>query len=199
MYDDHPRMTRSMSRGWRTGAVVMAFAFFAGGCYGPFNLTRRLYQWNGQVGRDKWEREFLFVVLVWAPVYSIATLADAVVFNSMEFWTGKNPVDRPSARQYDFSSTKRLARKDSEVLLTYASTPAGAQLLIEQFRNGQTAGSLRVEQRHGMTVGLDEEGQVLFTASSGPAGGIVIHNGAGEPVASYSAEDVERFVESARH
>jgi len=179
--------------------VVMALAIFASGCYGPFNLTRRLYQWNGQIGRDKWEREFVFLILIWAPVYSIATLADAVVFNSMEFWTGKNPVDRPSAQQHDHARTKRLARKESNVLLTYASTPAGAQLLIEQFRNGQTAGSLRVEQRHGMTVGLDEEGRVLFTASSGSDGGIVIHNGSGEPVASYSAEDVERFVESARH
>ncbi len=188
-----------MSRTLRTSTLITAFALFVSGCYGPFNLTRRLYQWNGQIGRDKWEREFVFLILVWAPIYSIATLADAVVFNSMEFWTGKNPVDRPSARQHDAARTKRLARNDGNVLLTYASTPAGAQLLIEQFRNGQTAGSLRVEQRHGMTVGLDEEGQVLFTASSGSDGGIVIHNGSGEPVASYSAEDVERFVESARH
>lgn len=178
----------------------MALALFASGCYGPFNLTRRLYQWNGQVGRDKWEREFVFLILIWAPVYEVVSLADAVVFNSMEFWTGKNPVDRPSASWRDGQPrTKRLVRKDSSALLTYASTPAGAQLLIEQFQKGQAVGSLRLAQRHGMTVGLDGEGQVLFTASSASDGGIVIHNGAGEPVASYSVEDVERFVESARH
>lgn len=178
----------------------MALALFASGCYGPFNLTRRLYQWNGQVGRDKWEREFVFLLLAWTPVYSVTVLADAVVFNSMEFWTGKNPVDRPNASWRDRQPrTKRLVRKDRSALLTYASTPAGAQLLIEQFQQGQAAGSLRLAQHHGMTVGLDGEGHVLFTASSASDGGIVIHNGAGDQVASYSAEDVERFVESARH
>ena len=189
-----------MSRRLRTCAVILALALATSGCYGPFNLTRRLYQWNGQVGRDKWEREFLFVVLVWAPVYGIATLADAVVFNSMEFWTGKNPVDRPSASWRDSQPrTKRLVRQDSSALLTYASTPAGAQLLIEQFRKGQAAGSLRLAQRHGMTVGLDGEGRVLFTASSAPDGGIVIHNGNGDPVAAYSTEEVRHVVESVQH
>lgn len=190
----------TMSRRLRTGAAVMALALFASGCYGPFNLTRRLYQWNGQVSREKGDREVLFLILLIVPVYGVTTLTDAIVLNSMEFWTGKNPVDRPNASWRDSQPrTKRLVRGDSSALLTYASTPAGAQLLIEQFRKGQAAGSLRLAQHRGMTVGLDGEGRVLFTASSASDGGIVIHNGAGEPVASYSAEDVERFVESARH
>lgn len=188
-----------MQRPHRMAACALAVAIAASGCYGPFNLTRRLYQWNGQVGRDKWEREFVFVLLAWTQVYSVTALADAVVFNSMEFWTGKNPVDRPTAWRDGQPRTKRLVRGDNAALLTYASTPAGAQLLIEQFRKGQAAGSLRLAQRHGRTVGLDDEGRVLFTASSGPDGGIVIHNGSGEPIASYSAQDVEQFVESARH
>ena len=78
----------------RIGAGMLAAALLVSGCYGPFNLTRRLYRWNGQVG-TKWENEFVFLLLGLAPVYSLAVAGDAVVFNSMEFWTGNNPVDPP--------------------------------------------------------------------------------------------------------
>ncbi len=73
-----------MHRVWRMNVGLLAMVLFVSGCYGPFNLTRRLYQWNGQVGA-KWEREFVFILLAWAPVYSLAVFGDAVVFNSIEF------------------------------------------------------------------------------------------------------------------
>ena len=85
---------------WRTRRVtlgMLALALFLSGCYGPFNLTRRLYQWNGQV-QGKWEKEFMFLLLAWAPVYGLTVAGDAIVFNSMEFWTGKNPVDSPARK-----------------------------------------------------------------------------------------------------
>ncbi|MDP3702966.1 MAG: DUF3332 family protein [Candidatus Omnitrophota bacterium] len=180
-------------------AVLLAAGVLISGCYGPFNLTRRLYQWNGQVG-DKWEKELVFLLLVALPVYQLTTFGDAVVFNSMEFWTGRNPVDPPGSRKSALpsSQTKRLVRGDQEVLLTYASTPAGANLLIEQFRRGQGVGGFRVEQRNGRTAGYDDDGRLLFTAATRTEGGIVIHDGSGQQVALYSAEQVQQFVDSAR-
>ena len=180
-------------------AGLLAVAMLASGCYGPFNLTRRLYTWNSQVG-DKWEKELVFLLLVALPVYELTAFGDAVVFNSMEFWTGSNPVVPPSSmkKKSALPQTKRLARGDQAVLLTYTSTPAGAQLLIEQFRQGQGVGSFRLERRDGRTVGYDGDGRLLFTASTLGTGGLVIHDGSGQQVALYSAEQVEQFVESAR-
>ena len=186
-----------MTRAQRISVGCVAVALFASGCYGPFNLTRRLYQWNSQVG-DKWEKELVFLLLVALPVYGLTTFGDAVVFNSMEFWTGNNPVDPPVRKKSAIPQTKRLARGDHEVLLTYTSTPAGAQLLIDQFRRGQGVGGFRVEQRHGLTTGYDADGRLLFTAATRTEGGIVIHDGSGQQVASYSAEQVQQFVESVR-
>jgi len=177
---------------------LVVLGLLVSGCYGPFNLTRRLYNWNGQVGPGKWEKEFVFIILAWVPVYELAGLGDAIVFNSMEFWTGKNPVDPPMMKRSDVPQTKRLARQDHEVLLTYTSTPAGAQLLIDQFRRGQGVGGFRVEQRNGRTAAYDDNGRLLFTAATGVEGGIVIHDGSGRQVASYSAEQVQQFVETAR-
>ena len=187
-----------MRRSHTMFAGLVAATVLASGCYGPFNLTRRLYQWNDQAGSTKWEKEFIFILLAWLPVYGITMLGDAVVFNSMEFWTGNNPVDPPVKKKSAIPQTKRLARGDHEVLLTYTSTPAGAQLLIDQFRRGQGVGGFRVEQRNGLTAGYDADGRLLFTAATRTEGGIVIHDGSGQQVASYSAEQVEQFVDSAR-
>ena len=186
-----------MRRMLRTVSGLLAFGLFVGGCYGPFNLTRRLYQWNGQVG-DRWEKEVVFLLLALTPVYTFSTLADAVVFNSMEFWTGKNPVDAPSSRRSDLPQTKRIVRGTDEALLTYAPTTDGADLTVQQFQQEQPAGSLRITQRDGMTEGRDEHGTLLMTAQALQNGGVVVRDAQGKSVASYSASDVERVLDSAR-
>ncbi len=179
-----PRTNRMMV-GLVAGMLAMS------GCYGPFNLTRRLYQWNGQIN-GKWEKEFVFILLAWAPVYGLAILGDGVVFNSMEFWTGKNPVDPPGRGHSELPHTKRLARGDQEALLTYTPSGDSAQLLIQQFQAGQSAGSLRLEQRNGMTIGSDADGKLLFTAQTLPDGSVLVRDSKGNVVASYSARQVER-------
>ena len=175
---------------------VVALGMLVSGCYGPFNLTRRLYQWNGQVG-TKWEREFMFILLAWAPVYGLAVLGDTIAFNSMEFWTGNNPVD-PPAMKSELPKTKRLVRGNDEALLRYATTPAGSQLLIEQFQSGRPASSLRIEQQDGMTVGYDADGRMLFTATTLADGSVVVTNVTTQQVAAYSADEIEQFLEPSR-
>ena len=62
------------------------------GCFGPFHLTRKVWRFNKDVSPDKWIRELAFLVMVILPVYGFSVLFDAVLFNSVEFWTGQNPV-----------------------------------------------------------------------------------------------------------
>lgn len=62
------------------------------GCFGGFQLVRKVYKFNREVSPDKWIRELTFLVLAIIPVYGAATFLDAVIFNSVEFWTGSNPV-----------------------------------------------------------------------------------------------------------
>lgn len=153
---------------WRQPvALTLALLLGAGGCYGPFNLTRRLYHWNGDVG-GKWEQEFMFLLLVWAPVYAFTGLADSILFNSLEFWTGNNPVAPPHGRHSHpgAPAMRRIVRGEDEAHLTYTTGPDGPRLLIEQYRNGQSAGTLLLEYQDGAAVGLDADGRVLVTARS---------------------------------
>ncbi len=180
-----------MSRATRVGSLLLAGALFSSGCYGPFYLTRKVWEWNGQVG-GKWANEVAYLVLTWLPVYGIAGLADAVIFNSIEFWGGENPM-APTAKDGTSVQTKQIARGDAEARVTKISGPDGEQLVIEQFQHGQPTGTLRVFQRDGMTMGVDGQGNTLFSAKTHEDGSVVINDAKGLQVASYSSEDVERL------
>jgi Domain of unknown function (DUF3332) len=80
-----------MRKRMTTLAVLLALAITVQGCYGSFALTRRLWRWNGQFNPGAKEAVFLVTGVI-LPVYSIAALVDAVVLNSIEFWTGKSAL-----------------------------------------------------------------------------------------------------------
>jgi len=68
--------------------TIVAFT----GCYGPFRLTSKLHNWNGQVSQKKFVNELVFLGLCILPAYEICVLGDGLIFNSIEFWGGRNPI-----------------------------------------------------------------------------------------------------------
>ena len=71
--------------------VLAAFVMANTGCYGSFQLTKKVYKWNGSLG-NKWLNTIVFWVFAILPVYEIATFVDVVVLNLIEFWVGSNPL-----------------------------------------------------------------------------------------------------------
>ena len=66
------------------------------GCTGPFQLTKNLHKWQTSP-EEKWMDEVVFLGCIILPVYGLATLGDALIFNSIEFWGGENPIKAASA------------------------------------------------------------------------------------------------------
>lgn len=60
-------------------------------CIGQFALFNKVRDWNTQIG-DKFVNELVFFALWIVPVYEVAWIADIFVINSIEFWSGSNPV-----------------------------------------------------------------------------------------------------------
>ena len=60
-------------------------------CIGSFSLTNKLLAWNKTVG-NKFVNELVFFAFWVLPVYEVSALADVLVLNSIEFWSGGNPV-----------------------------------------------------------------------------------------------------------
>ena len=82
-----------MKKKYLSVALVMALAssMMFTSCIGSFSLTNKLLDWNKSVS-SKFVNEIVFVAFWVLPVYEISALADVLVINSIEFWTGSNPV-----------------------------------------------------------------------------------------------------------
>ncbi|MDE6702456.1 MAG: DUF3332 domain-containing protein [Muribaculaceae bacterium] len=60
-------------------------------CIGSFTLSNKLLSWNKQIG-NKFVNELVFFAFWVLPVYEVSGLADIIVLNSIEFWSGSNPI-----------------------------------------------------------------------------------------------------------
>lgn len=77
--------------------AALGLSLLASSCLGPNNAFNSLNHWNKNVTESKWANEGIFLVLNIIPVYGIAYLGDIVIFNSIEFWGGENPIPAPPA------------------------------------------------------------------------------------------------------
>lgn len=80
-----------MKKNLKFVAVVMSASILLSSCMGSFSLTNKMYDINKSVG-SKWVNELVFAACCVLPVYEITLFVDAVVLNSIEFWTGKKAL-----------------------------------------------------------------------------------------------------------
>ena len=93
-----------------TAAVVCTLmgSMMFSSCIGTFSLSNKLLTWNKQVG-SKFVNELVFFAFWVLPVYEVSALADLLVLNSIEFWSGTNPVT---------ASTTKVMGSDGEYLVS---------------------------------------------------------------------------------
>jgi hypothetical protein len=107
------------------------------GCMGHFGLRSKLLKFNLSVVENRWGREVLFVPLF--PVYAICTLVDILVLNSIEFWSGNNPVNgRSPLVDLPRSEIPKLGLDNVEVAQLERLDENRANLYV-QFENGDRA------------------------------------------------------------
>ncbi len=82
--------TNNVRRSIAIGVITVFLPLSTVGCFGKFELTKKLWRYNRDYHPDKWMVQALGVVL--SPFYGGAIVLDAVLFNALEFWTGKNPI-----------------------------------------------------------------------------------------------------------
>jgi len=82
----------SMLKSVKRSALIatLCLATLSAGCYGPFNATQKFHKWNGSMG-NKWGNEAVFLLTFWN-IYPLCMLGDSLIFNSIEFWGGTNPI-----------------------------------------------------------------------------------------------------------
>ena len=106
-----------MSFRFKKAVSIIAIASFGylglAQCWGKFPLMRGLHNIGEQI-TNKWVRAIVFLLVFWWGwiVVAIAFLFDVIIFNLVEFWTGKNPI---SYNDFDANGEhRRIAQKGDE-------------------------------------------------------------------------------------
>ena len=172
--------------------AVMCLALFSvqvSGCFGKFALTRAIWEFNNNVSPNKFIKWLVFLVLVVVPVYGIGTLVDALVINSIEFWTGSNPVGSADAGGDTQTRVVRLGPGDT---LRLSREPGSDVMKVELEREGQATLVRYFEPlEDGMAV-RDDAGAVLLQAREQLDGAVRVTDAAGVAMAMHSPEDVAK-------
>ncbi len=156
-----------------SAVVLMCFMTVSTACYGPFNLTRNVYHWNsgikgsGEVN-DKWMKEFVFFGMIIVPVYMFSALLDAFIFNSIQFWSGDNPV---KASDLDNDGQTKVARL-GESTVRWIPTNEGAAVTYE--RHGIIERRATIVSSVGGYRLIDEKGSLLAEAEYAADGTVTV-------------------------
>ena len=72
--------------------AILAATMLTSSCIGKFALFNGLLSWNQKATGNKFLNELIFIVI--SPAYAVCTVADALVLNTVEFWSGSNPIGK---------------------------------------------------------------------------------------------------------
>lgn len=162
--------------GWlrrATAGLLLASLVPAGslGCFGRFQLLRNVYKFNLDATPDPWMRWFVFLVLNVIPVYGLATTIDLLLANSIEFWTGENPIQpTPGTRSAvaPDGSLVSLTPLAVDVVQVSVRSPAGELQQFVVTREGETLAARDADGRLLARVG-ERDGRPALLERSGPA------------------------------
>jgi len=179
-----------MKNGFSMKVLLVVFAMMLAvtpGCYGPFTLTKSLHEWNDDVGDgNKWVSELVFLGLIILPVYGIATLGDAIIFNSIEFWTGDNPLD---------GDAKVIDEGDTRIVMERVGDVSERRVVVQVFEADRLVEEATlVTTEDGRTLKYDANGVFVSTAEVSGDGELVIVDADGEE-RIVTRESIDRALE----
>lgn len=106
--------------------VVMALSVSTlSGCMGQMATTGLVSKFNLELVDNRYARQGVFLLL--SPVYGIASVADMFLFNSVEFWTGKNPISGRSPAVVD-SKMDAIIKVNSQLDKSLTEAPIQANI-----------------------------------------------------------------------
>jgi len=168
-----------LSDGSRRTFLLAGSALLASGCFGSFGATNALHDWNKGVSSSKWLQWLVFLVLIILPVYGLFILADALVLNTIEFFSGKNPVGGGTADLGD-GKTLRSSRTDDPNLVKHE--------ILDDGKVERTVYVRRVSDQE--MVLLDEHMKPSGRARILPDGSVQVLDGHGRLLSTIRPEQV---------
>lgn len=132
---------RKRNLGATITVIALIFTLIGTGCLGRFAAFNKLSDWNQKVTGNKFVNELVFLGLNIIPVYGVALLADAIVINSIEFWTGNNPMLTQADHQ------KVVESGDIKVVQTFHQNQEIKAMVTEYYIQGRLEQKLTLSLR----------------------------------------------------
>lgn len=145
----------------RRGIALALLLSVAGGCIGGFRLTGTVYDFNREVSDSVVIQELVFVAFLIVPVYPVSVAADVIVLNTIELFTGENPVHESRVASLPGGGSVAVTEEVDGVLLA-----VDGQRTRRLLRRGHRLALVE----DGRTVGAVErepDGSLLLTDASG--------------------------------
>ena len=159
-------------------AVLLGGSVMFSSCIGSFGLFNHMVKWNQGVS-NKFVNELVFFALHVVPVYEVCYMADILVINSIEFWSGSNPiasignikkVQGENGNYYvktlenGYSITKEGETASMDLIFnqdnqTWSVVSEGVDAPLLKMNNDGTA-SLYMPDGTTMNVTLDQQGKI---------------------------------------
>lgn len=157
-------------------ATVLCGSVLFSSCMGSFNLTKSVYQFNDTLSSNKFVNNVIFW-LCGHVVYGLTMTLDVAVFNTIEFWTGSNPVAAGETRTIEGENGEYLV-KSNENGYQIVKGEESMDLVYNQEDNswnavvdGKTTELLRINENgtvtlaNGKTVTMDAVGMMAARQS----------------------------------
>lgn len=162
--------------------ALMAVVILCAGCTGSFMLTKTVHGFHRSMD-NKWVDEVLFLGCCWLPIYGLALVGDAIILNSVEFWTGDNPMESADA-----SGPRVLTAGSMDITMTH--NVSDDTILINIGTDSGVERTL-VLSRSADGVSVAEAGGVaLYSASADDNGGVSVYDAQGKLVRHSTADQV---------
>lgn len=137
--------------------LIGSTSFLATGCFGSFATLHKVYNWNRTVESDKWAQFGIFVATNIFPVYLSAMIFDMMFANSVEFWSGKNPMTAGAERTLPIDGGEVSMRmRDDGAIDVAIRTPS------------QPVAHLVVVRQPGSIAAYDDAGALVARATPAP-------------------------------
>lgn len=172
-----------MKRGsrWMACVALLAVVPMLASCYGRFPLTKAVYEFNGDVTDTPSGQTLVLWAFAILPVYGGAMLADAVVINTLEYWTDE---------RIEIGQT---TLKDGSVV-TFAPASGGSTATFTVARDGVTLAERQyVKNADGSFNVIDEQGQVVGMVQPQPSGQILLTDARGTVIQTIAPETLRNL------
>lgn len=132
-------------------AVLLGALTFSS-CIGSFSLTNSVLNWNKRATDNKFVNEIIFVLI--SPAYAVCSVADLLVLNSIEFWTGNKVIGQ-------VGTTKDVMGKDGR-MYAIKTLKNGYEITDQMVRNHTLCSTRSTRVGHTARMAIS----VSFSAST---------------------------------